>query len=92
MKDERLALVFNFEDAPQELKDTAEKHKENWLRYQKATSQADLWRLERSNSREAYEKTAERFDNLLRKWDPADTKSKDLIEIEDPKEVKKEGE
>lgn len=81
MRDERLALIFSFDDAPQELKDAAVEHKDNWLKYNKANHQADLWRLEKSKSKDLYDRSAEKFDRLLKKWDPAGLKSKDLEDI-----------
>lgn len=78
--DKKLALAFEFDNAPQELKEIADIHKENYLAMITAEKQVDLWNREKERSRREFDKSLRRFDRALEVWDPAGLQAGELKE------------
>ncbi len=78
--DKKLALAFDFVNAPAEVKEAAEVHRENWLRLEKAEAQVKRWIEERNEALSAHKASSRRFDSALKAWDPAETKDPKLEE------------
>lgn len=82
MDKQNLALAFEFQNAPSEVKDAATEHRENFFRYEKACSQLDLWRKEKDKAKEAFLKSQNAFQKALKTWDPIGLKNNALEEKE----------
>lgn len=67
-KDKRLALAFDFGDAPQEVKDAAAAHRESFMRLEKAEAQVGLWNADLEKARQEYSKTNRQFEKTLDQW------------------------
>lgn len=80
--DKELALAFNFVDAPDSVKRSAEAHQASWLRFQKATAQVDKWQKELHQAEIAYGASGKEFRKEIAQWDPADTRSPQLDELD----------
>lgn len=80
MEDSKLGLAFTFEDAPQEIKDAAAIHKENFLAYAKAKKQLKMWARQLDKAKKDYMKSGSDFDRVLKAWDPFQIKA---IKIEE---------
>lgn len=73
--DKKLALAFDFKDAPKEVQDAAKQHRENWLRLEKARDQFGKWQSEVQRAEAAYVETQKLFDSAVDNWDPANKKN-----------------
>jgi acetylornithine/succinyldiaminopimelate/putrescine aminotransferase len=82
MSDKKLALAFQFENAPQEVKDVAAEHRENYLAMITAEQQVILWNRDKIITRRKFEQTARRFERALSQWDPAGLKAQELKKAE----------
>lgn len=80
--DKELALAFNFAEAPDSVKKAAEAHQVNWVRLEKARSQVAKWNSELHQADIAYGATGKEFRKEIANWDPADTRSPRLDEID----------
>lgn len=91
--DKDLALAFEFENAPAEVKARAKEHKDSWLRLEKAKAQSQVWAEEFAQARRDYFKTSKAFKEAVNAWDPAETKDpkpKEKAKKEDPVEAASE--
>jgi hypothetical protein len=79
--DKELALAFDFENAPEEVKVAAQAHRESWLRFKVACSQCTKWASERTTAEISYDETAKAFRKALNEWDPAGTNTSEAEEL-----------
>jgi hypothetical protein len=88
MSDKKLALAFEFENAPTEVKEAAAEHKENYIAMITAEQQVILWNRDKIITRRLFERSARRFERALEAWDPAGLKAeeKKLAEKREPSE------
>lgn len=74
-----LALAFEFAEAPDKVKSTAELHRAAFFRIETATRQLELWLIEKDEARKVFLATQQEFARELKKWDPAGLKNNTLI-------------
>lgn len=86
--EKELALAFEFKNAPDELKEAAQLHKDNWLRVEKAKAQIEKWKSELFRAEIEFGKSGKAFRKGINEWDPAGKKSSDLVEIKEEKAAK----
>lgn len=75
MIDKKLALAFDFKDAPAAVKDAGQAHRDNWKRLEKANDQFSKWKSERAAAQAAYEASQAVFDKAVEAWDPIGKKN-----------------
>lgn len=66
--DKEIALAFNFEDAPENVKNSGAAHRENFLRLEKAKNQLELWTKELQDARTDHAKTLKTFQEAINRW------------------------
>jgi hypothetical protein len=66
--DKEIALAFNFEEAPEDVKATGALHRDNFLRLEKAKSQLAMWTAELESARSDHAKTLKVFQEAINKW------------------------
>lgn len=71
-KDKKLALAFEFKNAPAEVKAAAEAHQANWKRLEKASDQMQKWKVERAAAQAAYDESSIAFERAIDAWDPVE--------------------
>lgn len=67
--EKKLALAFEFKNAPNEFKEIAEAHRKNYLRLEKAKVQSAKWISEKDEAQRAFNETSRRFDAGLDAWE-----------------------
>lgn len=78
--DKKLALAFEFKNAPEELKKAAEVHRENWITLEKAEAQVQKWTAARELAIRAYSESDKAFQRAIEAWDVGGKKKPDLEE------------
>lgn len=66
--EKELALAFDFATAPKELQDVAERHKENFLRLEKAKAQLKNWQAELTSAQRDHSTTLKEFRSSIDTW------------------------
>jgi hypothetical protein len=66
--DKDLALAFEFENAPDEVKAAAIKHRENYFRFEKSNLQSDIWNKEKEIARKLYLDSQRAFNTAVKNW------------------------
>lgn len=73
--DKKLALAFDFKNAPAAVQDAGKKHRDNWLKLEKATDQEKKWRQAKIEAQRAYEQSERDFTQAIDAWDPVAKKN-----------------
>lgn len=65
-----LALAFEFDKLPKELKDVAVKHRDNYLALKKAQDQSVIWEEKKISLQKSFNESLKAFNEQLDKWKP----------------------
>lgn len=79
--DKEIALAFNFDDAPDEVKNAGLAHRENFIRLEKAKNQLALWTAELEAARADSGRTLKVFQEQINKWLRSDKKQELEAEV-----------
>lgn len=77
MSDKKLALAFEFDNAPTEVKEAAAEHRDNYIEMITADQQVVLWNRDKIIARRKFEQSARKFERALEEWDPAGLKAEE---------------
>jgi hypothetical protein len=80
--DRELALALSFDKAPEELKELAHKHQQNFLDLETCQHQAALWLKQKEQAEKSYDLSGKEFRKAINVWLEKNVKTQDPQVIE----------